>query len=749
MKKGSEKGRAWLISMLNIISVNIATMASGEAHVYTHSLAELAQQIQAMKVYKYDGAEEESCAWDKCERADKAKVKKIVAMLDEEGDMSLEKARQHLCRLYSIPAEIIPDDHQEVMEFLLMSSEARSVKLWSTLPKARIDEYYDSSFLNVKALETPFTRERVRHPVFDVIQNRESKSSRPRSLSSSQVKGHVSSVSSVAMAPMSREAALEERVFQLESFLIGDRQGDKATNPDGSVINDSELLRSVPLESELDMLQSESTEDRPTESMNDSDKTSGILSTLQNDVLISIEAEDQSLIKTREEGGLPLVDRAVVKEARAAKRDALALKELVKKEYEEILSMGNIHERKKALQAHEINVMKADAKRKEALALRKFILNDGDVTDEQTDVSNPRMRHSEAQTTRIWRLRQLQEEVRRKRNGVLEELSDEKLQSKNQEVLQKQRDGEWVALSEQIDQAAETSTASDEVRHQTTDQRLGWVQTSLEGEKMRNETMELEAESEAARKPLGTDATSTQPETDLDHNLDLADQRLLNAQLPLPPVTLKDKVFARVAALQRVAEGQISPHSHRSRESRAAGAPVEIALWRKDPKLVAQVLRTELDAVVETTGRSRSTSPVQSSTLSTTLASTWICDDVESVKPLEEITSTVESHTGEERPSSKVANSGKLSRSTSYPPFVMKQQISALKNELETTAQNVTVQECVVETPEISVFSEPERTPSMEDVRRSDAAKFAGITESNLPNAEVLLAEHDLTVLDA
>jgi len=86
---------------------------SGEAYVYSHSLVELAEEMERMKIYVYD-PHESNTAWSDMERAEKSKVKRIVSMLEKDGqELSVVRARRHLCRLYNIPEEVVPDDHEE------------------------------------------------------------------------------------------------------------------------------------------------------------------------------------------------------------------------------------------------------------------------------------------------------------------------------------------------------------------------------------------------------------------------------------------------------------------------------------------------------------------------------------------------------------------------------------------------------------------------------------------------------------
>ena len=99
--------------------------------------------------------------------ADLERTKAIVAKLDEDsnGEISLVEVKVLFSKLLDIPAEDIPDDHEEVrsilvglsacvaftlfnpfqpkvIEFAGMSAEDMVQKLQSEIPKVKIDEYY-------------------------------------------------------------------------------------------------------------------------------------------------------------------------------------------------------------------------------------------------------------------------------------------------------------------------------------------------------------------------------------------------------------------------------------------------------------------------------------------------------------------------------------------------------------------------------------------------------------------------------
>jgi len=75
---------------------------------------------------------------------DKEKVKRIVKAVDvnEDGTASLSEVKEMFGKLLGIVGEDLPDDHEEVVEFAGMDTDAMVAKLCSTFSMSQVNKYY-------------------------------------------------------------------------------------------------------------------------------------------------------------------------------------------------------------------------------------------------------------------------------------------------------------------------------------------------------------------------------------------------------------------------------------------------------------------------------------------------------------------------------------------------------------------------------------------------------------------------------
>ena len=60
----------------------------------------------------------------------------------EDGELTVETVQELFSRLYGVPQELIPADHDEVVNFTLMSQKARVQILFNTAPAMQIEQYF-------------------------------------------------------------------------------------------------------------------------------------------------------------------------------------------------------------------------------------------------------------------------------------------------------------------------------------------------------------------------------------------------------------------------------------------------------------------------------------------------------------------------------------------------------------------------------------------------------------------------------
>jgi len=424
----------------------------------------------------------------------------------------------------------------KVISFVLMSSEARSAHLWSTLPKSRVEDYLKSNFLNVKDADDTY-RSFMRsdsslHPLKD---------------SNGWCVAPVTEA--LKSGEESRQEALEKRIMLLEKRM--EKAGKDGTrNQDTSLVaNDDTMMVLSDLQTGVlnvtetraggGGVEQSGLEDDVCIHSSPNHEIPSLLSQLQEDVLMPMEVKEKHRIH----------DPEVVKEARMAKEDALSLRQLVKDEYEEISAMNPGPAQKMALQAHEINVIKADAKRKEALALRRFLLMHEDIEKGadleggglDNEAEEPMKQHKDAQTSRIWRLRQLQGEVKRRREGLMTELSiGRSVPSRKEEALPQEdcaasrKEDAVVQVQGKASSSSSSSSSSSwsvvnpTEKRKAEDQENLWFQSSSSFGVLSHE-----------RKALPSNPPSQSPQSN----------------------TMKDKVRARVMALKRASNTNRSQNS--------------------------------------------------------------------------------------------------------------------------------------------------------------------------------------------